>query len=200
MKLNLQAMVDALPGPSRARLEAFHDLLAGRAVPLGMISAADGPRLWERHILDSVRGLACLPGGAATIVDIGSGAGLPGIPVAIARPDLSVYLVEPRARRAAFLELAIDSLKLSNVRILVSRVEGLDLAVDFCLARAVASPANTWRLAQFLLAPGGRLLMWAGRSWPGASAAECDGKGIPWEICSPSGFSWQGPLVIMGGT
>src|SRR2546428_2665518 len=169
-------MIDALPGSSLDRLEAFHRLLADRAVPLGMIAAADGPRLWERHILDSVRGVACVPEGTTTVADIGSGAGLPGIPFAISRPDLSVYLVEPRARRAAFLELAVDSLKLSNVRILVSRVEGLDLAVDFCLARAVASPANTWRLAQFLLAPGGRLLLWAGRSWPGASAAECDRK------------------------
>ena len=193
-------MVDALPQPSRERLEAFGELLADRAVPLGMISAADGPRLWERHILDSVRGLACVPEGAETVVDIGSGAGLPGIPVAISRPDLSVHLVEPRVRRAAFLELAADSLKLSNVRILLSRAEGLDLAADLCLARAVASPAGTWRLAQPLLAPGGRLLLWAGRSWPGARADDCDRKGIPWEICSPPGFSWQGPLVIMGGT
>ena len=200
MKLNLQAMVDALPVSSRERLEAFHRLLADRALPFGMISAADGPRLWERHILDSVRGVACVPEGAATVVDIGSGAGLPGIPVAISRPDLSVYLVEPKGRRAAFLELAIDSLKLSNVSILVSRAEGLDLNADLCLARAVASPANTWRLAQILLGAGGRLLVWAGRSWPGASAADCDRKGIPWEICSPAGFSWQGPLVIMGGT
>src|SRR5256885_16799918 len=109
-------MVDALPGPSRARLEAFHDLLASRAVALGMISTADGPRLWERHILDSVRGLACVPGGAATIVDIGSGAGLPGIPVAIARPDLSVYLVEPRADLAGVPELALDGWKPPNAR------------------------------------------------------------------------------------
>ena len=193
-------MVDALPGLSRERLEAFHGLLADRAVPLGMISAADGPRLWERHILDSLRGLPCVPEGPATVVDIGSGAGLPGIPVAISRPDLSLYLVEPNGRRAAFLELAVDNLKLSNVRILLSRAEGLDLAADFALARAVASPPDTWRLAHFLLVPGGRLLLWAGRSWPRASAADCDRRGIPWEICSPPGFSWQGPLVIMGGT
>ncbi len=200
MKRNLQAMVDALPGSARDRLESFHRLLAGRAVPQGMISAADAPRLWERHIVDSVRGAACLPERTATVVDIGSGAGLPGIPVAISRPDLSVYLVEPRARRAAFLELTVDTLKLSNVRVVVSRAERVDVAADFCLARAVASPANTWRLAQRLLVPGGRLLLWAGRSWPGASAAECDLRGIPWEICSPPGFSWQGPLVIMGAT
>jgi 16S rRNA (guanine527-N7)-methyltransferase len=193
-------MVDALPGSARDRLESFHRLLVERAVPQGMISAADGPRVWERHIVDSVRGAACLPERAATVVDIGSGAGLPGIPVAISRPDLSVYLVEPRARRAAFLELTVYTLKLSNVRVVVSRAEKVDLAADFCLARAVASPANAWRLAQRLLSPGGRLLLWAGRSWPGASAAECDLRGIPWEICSPPGFPWQGPLVIMGGT
>src|SRR6266511_3841554 len=117
-------MVDALPGSARDRLESFHRLLAGRAVPQGMISAADAPRLWERHIVDSVRGAACLPERTATVVDIGSGAGLPGIPVAISRPDLSVYLVEPRARRAAFLELTVDTLKLSNVRVVVRGPKG----------------------------------------------------------------------------
>ena len=200
MKLNPQEIVDSLPASDRQRLSAFRDLLADRAVPLGMVAAADLPRLWERHVLDSVRGVSCVPTRAETVADIGSGAGLPGVPIAVCRPDLKIDLVEPASRRAGFLELVVENLGLRNVKVIVDRAERLDLGVDLCLARAVASPGRTWRLAQGLLAPRGRLLLWAGRSWLAAAASELDRREVPWKICAPPGFSWEGPLVIMGGT
>src|SRR6266545_1833873 len=76
------------------QLDRFEDLLADRAVPLGMIAAPDLSRLAERHILDAIRGAPLLPPGVGPVCDLGSGAGLPGIPVAIARPDAAVTLVE----------------------------------------------------------------------------------------------------------
>jgi len=200
VKLTPQAIVDSLPPSDRHRLSAFKDLLADRAVPLGMIAAADLSRLWERHVLDSVRGVSCVPARAETVADIGSGAGLPGIPIAVCRPDLKIFLVEPSSRRAGFLELVAEKLGLHNVRVVVDRAERLELTVDLCLARAVASPGRTWRLAEGLLAPEGRLLLWAGSKWPGAAASELNRRAVPWKICAPPGFSWEGPLVIMGGT
>jgi 16S rRNA (guanine527-N7)-methyltransferase len=179
---------------------AYEGLLRERAVPLGLVSAGDQPRLWERHILDSVRGVACLPHGTRNVVDVGSGAGLPGVPMAICRPDLSFALLEPRSRRAAFLELVTDTLALGNVRVVVGRAESWALDADLCLARAVASPAKTWRLARSLMGPGGRLLLWAGRSWPDPDGAALRRSGVSFEICVRQGFPWEGPLVIIGGT
>ena len=200
MKLNVQAIVDTLPPILREQLVAYEGLLRERALPLGLVSAGDEPRLWERHILDSVRGVACLPRETTNVVDVGSGAGLPGVPVAICRPDVTITLLEPRSRRAAFLELVASRLALRNVRVLVGRAEALSLEADLCLARAVASPAKTWRLAQSLMGPGGRLLLWAGRSWPGPDGVVLRRLGASFKICLRPGFPWQGPLVIIGGT
>jgi len=200
VKLNPEDMVETLPSGARVQLKDFEALLLDRAVPLGMVSARDRDRLWARHVLDSVRGVGCLPEHTRSIVDVGSGAGLPGIPVAICRPDLSVALLEPKSRRAGFLELVVDTLGLRNVSVVVGRATRLSLSADLCLARAVATPTKTWQLAHSLLRPGGRLLLWAGRSWPGAEGAELERLGVRWKICSQPGFSWEGPLVIMGGT
>src|SRR5436305_7348770 len=97
------------------QLAATERLLQRIAIPRGMIATADAPRLWERHILDALRGAPELPA-AASVADIGSGAGLPGLPLAIAEPTASFVLIEPRAGRAAFLEAAVEELELSNVR------------------------------------------------------------------------------------
>src|SRR2546423_14230134 len=88
-------------------LAAFARLLAERAVPMGLISVRDAPRVLERHVLDSARAVQCLPDGVDEVVDVGSGAGLPGIPAAILRPAIRVTLLEPQWRRVGFLELAV---------------------------------------------------------------------------------------------
>ena len=200
MKLDPQSIVDRLPGEARHALSTYHDLLLDRAVPAGMIAAGDRKRLWERHVLDSVRGVPCLPSGAHQVVDLGSGAGLPGIPIAICRPALRVNLVEPRSRRAAFLELVLEQLRISNVHVLPRRAEELSLEADLCLARALGPAHRCWQLAQPLLSPTGALLLWAGRSWIEEGAVALSGQGVGWKICAQPGFSWEGPLVIIGAT
>ena len=179
----------------RRSLAAYESLLAEVAVPRGFVARADAPNLHDRHVMDSLRALACLGAGAVTIADVGSGAGLPGVPVAIARPDCDVTLVEPQARRVAFLELVLDTLELPNVRILRARAETAALEVDVVLARALASPAGSWALARPHLREGGSLLYFAGRSW--AESEVPAREEVETRICARASFPWQGPVVRM---
>lgn len=125
------------------------------------------PRLWDRHILNSVALAELLPVGAR-LVDIGTGAGLPGIPVAIARPDLRVDLVESLQRRTTFLGEVVDDLGLGE-RVQVVRGRAEDPAVvtavgkaQFVTARAVAPLDKLVRWSWPLLQPGGVLLAMKG--------------------------------------
>jgi 16S rRNA (guanine527-N7)-methyltransferase len=144
------------------RLAAFEVLLRGRAIPLGLVAAADAERLRSRHVVDSLRAAAVVRTSDREALDVGSGAGLPGIVVAIALPRLRVGLVEPRRRRIGFLELALEELGLRNAQVLPARIQDLDVTVDLCFARALARPAEAWRLASPALRRGGRLVYFAG--------------------------------------
>lgn len=196
VKLDPSSMVEALNRDQSDKLKAFEDLLRARAIPLGLVSARDADRLMERHIADSLRASGCLEAGARRLVDMGSGAGLPGIPLAVAEPDREVVLVERKARAVAFLELVIQELGLSNVRVTPGSVESLGIReADVCLARALAPPERAWDLATSLLGPTGYLVYWAGRRWSGPSVGQT--LSAAWQICVPPLFSWEGPLVIM---
>ena len=98
------------------QLERFEALLTERAIPSGFIAAADAPRVRERHIWDSLRAAAVIRLDEDTAYDLGSGAGLPGLVVAIACPWLEITLVEARRPRVAFLELALERLTLTNAQ------------------------------------------------------------------------------------
>jgi 16S rRNA (guanine527-N7)-methyltransferase len=164
---------------------------------MGLIAARDRERIRQRHIEDSLRALTCIRGEDRQIVDLGSGAGLPGIPLAIALPDRSFVLIEARRRRAAFLELAVEETGLHNVRVQMGQAEDVSGRANLCLARAFAPAPNAWRVARRLLLPGGRLVYFAGRDWTGPGG-ELEATHVSVEICAPRQFTWQGPLVIMG--
>jgi 16S rRNA (guanine527-N7)-methyltransferase len=182
-----------IPLAKAAALDEYQRLLADRAVPMGMVAEGDGDRLRERHLVDSLRA-APLLGQAGDVVDLGSGAGLPGIPLAIVRPDLSFRLVEVRQRRAAFLELAVDTLAIRNATVVQGSIERLAPPLDLCLSRALADPIRAWGLAEPLLSPDGRLLYWAGRGF-NTSSGTPEGARI---TVSPSpGLADAGPIVIM---
>ena len=145
--------------------QRYADLLAGPGVERGLIGPREVDRLWERHILNSAA-VAELIGPDARIVDIGSGAGLPGIPVAIARPDLQVTLVEPMLRRTEFLDEAVATLAIP-VEVLRGRAEepGVRAKVagaDVVTSRAVASLDKLARWSMPLLRPGGQMLAMKG--------------------------------------
>ena len=175
-------------------LERYESLLRDRASALGMIAAGDLPRLRERHILDSLRAVPVLPDSARHCLDLGSGAGLPGLPVAIARPDLSVTLTETRHRRIAFLELAAGELGLDGVSVHGGRAEDAHGPVDVCFARAFRDARGSWEVARGLLNPAGSLLYFAGARFDPERDVPA---GVRTERAPTSPLANAGPLVIM---
>ena len=176
------------------RLETLSDLLASRAIPLGLVAEGDGERVRERHVEDSLRAAPLL--GTGVVVDIGSGAGLPGIPLAIARPDLSFVLVEPKRRAVAFLELALQELGLVNVEVRHARIEEVALEADAATARAFGPLDRSWAAACRVLKPGGRLIYFAGSSWDPAEAQALTKPESP-AGTEVSELESSAPLVIM---
>lgn len=182
-------------------LRAFEELLLSKAIPMGLISASDGPVLRERHIADSLRAAEAFRDEDARCFDLGSGAGLPGIPLAVALPDRDFVLIESRSRRVGFLELAIERLGLGNARVLRDRVEAVGERVaaggitpaDVATARAFAPIDRSWKLAAPLLRPGGRLVYFAGEGLADPEAA-ARGAGAEEVLVLDS----SAPLVIMG--
>lgn len=154
---------------SRVHLaEAYAQRLAGDGIERGLIGPGEATRLWDRHLLNSAVLTQLIPPGAR-VVDVGSGAGLPGIPMAIRRSDLRVDLIEPMQRRTTFLTEVVDELGLDRVRVLRGRADDREIVrsaggSDWVVARAVAPLDRLARWCLPLLAPGGRLLALKGRS------------------------------------
>jgi 16S rRNA (guanine527-N7)-methyltransferase len=145
----------------------FADLLVGPGVERGLIGPRETARIWERHLLNCAVVAEGIPDGAA-VCDVGSGAGLPGLPLALVRPDLSVLLVEPLERRAEFLREAVELLGLRRVRVVRKRAEEMGpLTADVVTARAVAPLGKLAGWCLPLVRPGGTLL-----ALKGARAAE----------------------------
>jgi 16S rRNA (guanine527-N7)-methyltransferase len=143
--------------------ETYAQILATDGVVKGLIGPREVPRIWDRHILNSAVVVPRVPQGA-TVADIGTGAGLPGLVWAIARPDLSVTLVEPLLRRTRFLEDTVAALGLDNVSVLRARAEEVHETYDVVTARAVAALDKLGRWCLPLVAPGGVLLALKGRT------------------------------------
>jgi 16S rRNA (guanine527-N7)-methyltransferase len=151
---------DSLPTALR-----YAELLATEGVERGLLGPREVSRMWERHLLNCAV-VAQLINDRSSLCDIGSGAGLPGMVLAMVRPDLRVTLVEPTLRRTAFLEEAVESLALGNVTIMRSRAQDLHgyLEADVVTARAVAPLARLLGWALPLCAPDGQVLAIKGGS------------------------------------
>jgi 16S rRNA (guanine527-N7)-methyltransferase len=143
--------------------EQYADLLATEGVVRGLIGPREVPRLWDRHILNSAVVLPRVPEGAI-VADVGTGAGLPGLVWAIARPDLKVTLIEPLLRRTTFLDEAVVTLGLDNVTVLRARAEDVKDTYDVVTARAVAPLDKLGRWCLPLVRNGGVLLALKGRT------------------------------------
>lgn len=180
-------------------LNEYEALLRERAVPLGLIAASDSGRLTSRHLRDSLRVVSLLTAEDRILCDIGTGAGLPGFVIALARPDLEVVLVEPKERAVGFLELARERLGLEKVRILHMRVEDADVEADVATTRAFASLERSWEAAMRVLRKGGRLIYFAGAGLADplarARAISSPEKAAAVEVTSVIADS--SPLVIM---
>ncbi|GAA4409017.1 16S rRNA (guanine(527)-N(7))-methyltransferase RsmG [Fodinibacter luteus] len=143
----------------------FTDILADTGVSHGLIGPREVPRLWDRHVMNCAVIAGTFSEGTR-LVDVGSGAGLPGVVLALVRPDLDVHLVEPMLRRTQWLDGVVGDLALDNVTVHRGRAEELAgrLVAPFVTARAVARLDKLARWCVPLLAPGGTLVAMKGRS------------------------------------
>ena len=139
--------------------ESYAELLAGPGVERGLIGPDETARIWDRHLLNCAVVAELVPE-RGLLADLGSGAGLPGLVLAMLRPQVDVVLVEPMARRTAFLAECVRDLGLSNVRIERGRAEELagEVGADVVTARAVARLDRLASLAAGLARPGGQIL------------------------------------------
>lgn len=144
---------------------SFAEKLAGDGVVRGLIGPREAPRLWERHLLNCALLSPALPPDA-TVADIGSGAGLPGLVLAIARPDITITLIEPLLRRTTFLEEVAAELDLANVRVVRGRADAVHgrETFDIVTSRAVAPLDRLLEWSMPLVAPHGELLAMKGSS------------------------------------
>lgn len=159
------------------QLEAFAGWLAGPGIERGLLGPRERDRIWTRHVINSALLVELLPG-SASVCDLGSGAGLPGVVLAVLRPDLTVTLLEPLLRRSQFLAEVVDDLDLP--RTIVRRARAEDYAAarpdhDVVVARAVAPLPRLLTWSMPLLRPGGELLALKGETAAAELAAAAPG-------------------------
>ena len=152
-------------GDALGTARRYAELLATDGVTRGLIGPREAERLWDRHLLNCAVVAELLPE-RGSLVDIGSGAGLPGVVLAMLRPSLEVTLLEPLLRRSAFLEECVAELGLANATVLRARAEekAARIGADIATARAVAPLDRLAGWAAPLLRPGGQLLAIKGQS------------------------------------
>ncbi|WP_238165323.1 16S rRNA (guanine(527)-N(7))-methyltransferase RsmG [Kribbella caucasensis] len=146
------------------QLVAYAELLSTEGTLRGLIGPREVPRLWDRHLLNCAVLERLIPE-ESTVADIGTGAGLPGIVLALVRPDLQVSLVEPLLRRTTFLQEAVDKLGIPNAEVVRARAEELPPAsYDVVTSRAVAPLGKLAGWCLPLCAEGGLMLAMKGAS------------------------------------
>jgi 16S rRNA (guanine527-N7)-methyltransferase len=153
----------AVFGAALPLAERYAAVLADAGVERGLIGPGEADRLWDRHLLNCAA-LAELVPHKGVLADLGSGAGLPGLVIAMLRPKVRITLIEPMARRAAFLEECVASLGFSHVTVLRARAEELAgrVGADVVTARAVAPLDKLAKLAAGLVRPDGVVLAMKG--------------------------------------
>jgi 16S rRNA (guanine527-N7)-methyltransferase len=145
--------------------DQYAEILSTDGVVRGLIGPREAPRLWDRHLANCAALGELIPK-AVTVCDIGSGAGLPGVVLAIARPDLRVTLVEPLLRRSSFLEEVVARLELSQVEVVRARADALhgERTYDVVTSRAVAPLDRLLRWSMPLVSAHGALVAMKGSS------------------------------------
>ncbi|GAB3811534.1 hypothetical protein GCM10028820_02930 [Tessaracoccus terricola] len=158
-----RALVERFPDAAE-QLDAYVAILGTKGIEWGLMGPREGDKLWSRHVSNSLALVDVLPLGS-DVADVGSGAGLPGIPLAIVRPDLRFTLVEPLLRRATFLNEAVEELGLGD-RVRVDRIRAEDSGdvFDVVVCRAVAALDKLLRWTTPLFLPNGELLALKGQS------------------------------------
>ena len=153
--------------PEDKRIRAYAEFLKTQGIERGLIGPREADRIWERHIFNCLPITTLLSKGA-TVFDIGSGAGLPGIVIALARPDLTVVLIEPLERRVEFLQEAVKTLAEIEgktplqIQVIRGRAQDVKTPADYVTARAVAPLEKLKKISWHLLKVNGSLLAMKG--------------------------------------
>ncbi len=153
--------------PQDQRIRAYAEFLKTQGIERGLIGPREAERIWERHIFNCLPVTTLLSKGA-TVFDIGSGAGLPGIVIALARPDLTVVLIEPLERRVEFLQEAaktlaeIEGQTPLQIQVVRGRAQDVKTTADYVTARAVAPLEKLKKISWHLLKVNGSLLAMKG--------------------------------------
>ncbi len=156
------ALHDRFPDAAE-QLDRYVAILRSKGIEWGLLGPREGDKLWSRHISNSLALVDAL-GQGIDLADVGSGAGLPGIPLAIVRPDLDVTLLDPLLRRTTFLNETIEELNLTNIRVERLRAEDCDEQFDVVTCRAVAGLEKLLQWTTPLFYPDGELLAIKGSS------------------------------------
>ncbi len=160
MEPNVEGLVGRYFPERQDEIQAFAHFLATAGIERGLIGPREGERIWDRHIFNCLPVTQLLPEGT-TLFDIGSGAGLPGIVIALARPDIQVTLIEPLERRVEFLKEATEGL---NIEVIRGRAQDVKKTAHFVTARAVAPLEKLKKMSWHMVKTGGALLAMKGES------------------------------------
>ena len=160
MEPNVEGLVGRYFPERVDEIQAFAHFLATAGIERGLIGPRKGERIWDRHIFNCLPVTQLLPEGT-TLFDIGSGAGLPGIVIALARPDIQVTLIEPLERRVEFLKEATEGL---NIEVIRGRAQDVKKSAHYVTARAVAPLEKLKKMSWHMVKTGGALLAMKGES------------------------------------
>ena len=160
MEQSVEGLVGRYFPERQEEIRAFAQFLSTAGIERGLIGPREGERIWERHIFNCLPVTRLLPQ-SASLFDIGSGAGLPGIVIALARPDLKVTLIEPLERRVEFLKEATEGLGIDVIR---GRAQDVKKSADYVTARAVAPLGKLKKISWHMVKTGGALLAMKGES------------------------------------
>jgi len=149
-------------GENQGKIQTFASLLKTTGIERGLIGPKEGDRIWQRHIANCIPITTIIPNGVR-LADIGSGAGLPGVVIALARPDLKVTLIEPLQRRVDFLNQVIAELEIP-IKVVRGRAEAVKMQFEVVTARAVAPLEKLIQISWHMIPKGGCLLAIKGES------------------------------------
>jgi 16S rRNA (guanine527-N7)-methyltransferase len=178
----------ALAATQTAQFEAYLSLLLRWNARVNLTAIRDAEGILSRHFVESIACARALPLGITTLLDLGSGAGFPGLPIAICRPEIAVTLAESQGKKAAFLQEVVRTLGLT-AKVHAGRAEDLRLEFDCVTLRAVDRMEQAVRVATGLVHPGGWLA-------PMTARAELDAV----KAAAGASLIWQEPVALPGST